>query len=555
MGPGTDSSPSRSNGRSSTASPEELYANAVSSYSRQGAEATLFPGPHFERLGTYLKAPFYRRRDTAAAAGFPFFVLYQGLGLDRTRRTEATSPDQVAALARDHPGGNQLLFLRGQPSPEWLSGVGSRFGVDPEYFQRHMDIILAVGRAKYYAQPSLPSASSQVVQLRYFTLSKTVKPSFKADQTDQLRLSARKKMDDYITATSQKLEHGNAVGNSIVRDFSLFSNGRWAIEQCISLCVNRTETGWTAVAWVDTGKDLNECPRGPWKDHWEHSHTDYRAFLPTVQSYPHCSLHPQRESVAQDPMPKPQFAQSASLLHRNYGKRLDKAMMGVDAFYSFHEIFKFCAFSQVQFLNMIEDCISEAVDLESPEHMSIAQSNLVYAQDLLDRQVEILRSTIEIIKARGGPTWPKATTTDWAHPSNEQVQSDKDCAQAAEELRKDFEHLHACAIRLSEACKSKISHLTSRAALAESRKGIDQAREMAYLTRLAFIFIPLGFVTSFFGMNLEPIAAGNYPLWIFFVIAVPFIILALGLMYWDRTSIALRGLLFSAKESARTNPC
>ncbi|KAL8327942.1 hypothetical protein RB597_003990 [Gaeumannomyces tritici] len=216
-----------------------------------------------------------------------------------------------------------------------------------------------------------------------------------------------------------------------------------------------------------------------------------------------------RESVAQDPRPKSQFAQSASLLHRNYGKRLDKAVMGVDAFDSFHEIFEFCAFSQVQFLNMIEDCISEVVDLESPEHMSIAQSNLVYMQDLLDQQVEILRGTIEIIKARGGPMWPKA------HTSNERLQWDTDCAQAAEELQRDFEHLHACATRLSEAYKSKISHLTSRAALAESRKGINQAREMAYLTRLAFIFIPLGFITSFFGMNLEPIAAGNYPLWIF----------------------------------------
>jgi hypothetical protein len=52
--------------------------------------------------------------------------------------------------------------------------------------------------------------------------------------------------------------------------------------------------------------------------------------------------------------------------------------------------------------------------------------------------------------------------------------------------------------------------------LEESRKAIKQADTVARLTILAFIFIPVGAVCGFFGMNIVEVAAGGgFPWWVF----------------------------------------
>lgn len=52
----------------------------------------------------------------------------------------------------------------------------------------------------------------------------------------------------------------------------------------------------------------------------------------------------------------------------------------------------------------------------------------------------------------------------------------------------------------------------------ESRKGIEQSKQVGRLTQLAFVFIPLTFVTGVFGMNITPFG-GTAPLWKFWVTA------------------------------------
>ena len=33
----------------------------------------------------------------------------------------------------------QLLFIKGHPSPEWLSAINAKYQMDPEFFLRHLD--------------------------------------------------------------------------------------------------------------------------------------------------------------------------------------------------------------------------------------------------------------------------------------------------------------------------------------------------------------------------------------------------------------------------------
>jgi hypothetical protein len=61
-------------------------------------------------------------------------------------------------------------------------------------------------------------------------------------------------------------------------------------------------------------------------------------------------------------------------------------------------------------------------------------------------------------------------------------------------------------------------NLRADMSIIESRRGIEEAESVTRLTELAFIFIPLTFVSSLFSMQVEELKNG-VPLWIFFLTA------------------------------------
>ncbi|KAJ6003167.1 Mg2+ transporter protein CorA-like/Zinc transport protein ZntB [Penicillium sp. IBT 35674x] len=73
--------------------------------------------------------------------------------------------------------------------------------------------------------------------------------------------------------------------------------------------------------------------------------------------------------------------------------------------------------------------------------------------------------------------------------------------------------------QMIERLRATSASLTSNMGLLESRRSIDEAHAVTRLTELAFIFIPLSFATSVFGMQIEPFA-NPVPIWNFFVVAI-----------------------------------
>ncbi|KAJ5088596.1 Mg2+ transporter protein CorA-like/Zinc transport protein ZntB [Penicillium angulare] len=84
--------------------------------------------------------------------------------------------------------------------------------------------------------------------------------------------------------------------------------------------------------------------------------------------------------------------------------------------------------------------------------------------------------------------------------------------------RIDLESLLEAIERVTERLRVTSASLTSNMALLESRKSIDEAHAVARLTELAFIFIPLSFATSVFGMQIVPFA-NPVPTGYFFAVA------------------------------------
>ena len=81
----------------------------------------------------------------------------------------------------------------------------------------------------------------------------------------------------------------------------------------------------------------------------------------------------------------------------------------------------------------------------------------------------------------------------------------------------------------------KMSYRASMASLRESQMAIEQAKigiqqneRVKRLTQLAFIFIPLSFVTSLFGMNITALGTGSATVWMVVVsIIITYVVITL----------------------------
>jgi hypothetical protein len=91
-------------------------------------------------------------------------------------------------------------------------------------------------------------------------------------------------------------------------------------------------------------------------------------------------------------------------------------------------------------------------------------------------------------------------------------------AAIASEVTQDLHKLSKDIDQIVDRLRKTSTSLTSNMALLDSRRSIDEARAVTRLTELAFVFIPLSFATSFFGMQVEPFT-NPVPIWNFFVVA------------------------------------
>lgn len=83
---------------------------------------------------------------------------------------------------------------------------------------------------------------------------------------------------------------------------------------------------------------------------------------------------------------------------------------------------------------------------------------------------------------------------------------------------REFQQLSEVMTKMSDRLQRTSTLLTSNLGLLESRRSINEAQAVSRLTELAFIFVPLSFASSIFGMQVQPLA-DPVPLRSFFIIA------------------------------------
>jgi len=117
-------------------------------------------------------------------------------------------------------------------------------------------------------------------------------------------------------------------------------------------------------------------------------------------------------------------------------------------------------------------------------------------------------------------------------------------------LLKDYKELQQRIEQVQQDLRDYLNRHVSMMSLKESRLGVEassraiaQAGSVNRLTKLAFVFIPLSFVTSIFGMNFKELGTGRLSIWIFGATASVVLLVTLIVFVVSRISTRNRGAL------------
>lgn len=142
---------------------------------------------------------------------------------------------------RDSPypskGEGQVLFLFGHLPGSWISTVGAKFGIAPEFFRRHVHLWRSSEGSVFYSVPRLPSTRKGLA-LRINAQGLSARPFGGISLTERRKLLP----EGYQTNPSSL---ALPPGSSYVRGHAILSDHHFMIEQDISITIEHEGSGWT----------------------------------------------------------------------------------------------------------------------------------------------------------------------------------------------------------------------------------------------------------------------------------------------------------------------
>ena len=268
---------------------------------------------------------------------------------------------------------------------------------------------------------------------------------------------------------------------------------------------------------------------GPWLD------DEYVKSVPTIPFRRKIAL----EDANYEKNPEHRKHYNSRLFQTCYGENLNPGLKVVDAFYAFHEIFEACAFSELQFLNLMEKQVNqywakrlteyhkEATTQGDPTLVSLERTRMH-----IEEHVQRLQATLRLIEHRGDPQWPRAT----AGKDVEKAEA------AARQLEEDFHYLVDRARIIRDKYLDLIGHLhASQKAIPETDYNLQAPQKVTPQTDytkpvMALVLIAFQiFLTSFFSMNFKELQ--NLSVWIYFVVSTPLVLsLTTVFFFWSKLS-------------------
>ena len=227
------------------------YAQGLALRVRSFPADPLYSEADLGDLAHYLQNPFLRSPSRVVSHGIPnnlTFVYKYALSTSNaailTKHNDVTKYEKSCLEERKSSGANELLFLTGRPSAEWLNAIGAHYSIDPRYFQQHLGF-LPSGQRDWHGSPSLPSRSRIALRL---CVPSIIFVGSEGRYVDPYGLQkARQDCDRQLRQMFQALTAGtlSQAGKSIIRRINIHSGDCMVIEQELSICLFKRGDHWT----------------------------------------------------------------------------------------------------------------------------------------------------------------------------------------------------------------------------------------------------------------------------------------------------------------------
>ncbi|KAJ4415135.1 hypothetical protein N0V82_007505 [Gnomoniopsis sp. IMI 355080] len=547
----------------------ENYARAIISLSRRYSNTSTFPGTNYVDLGEWmlqdrsLLGPVRSEKDahlffSTSEQPHDLVVVYNTgkKKWDVQPYGQEQHEDFYTTTSIPVDGSGQLVFIRGFVSPSWVSVIGSKYNMDPEFFRRHMDFLCGNIDRHAYSLLSLPSSSVNIFRLCVSTV--LHRDDFGGQDLQSQR--AQQIAELAIYKAQQLCSTKVCCGDSLVREYSTVCSRFSVIEQWISLCITKTEKGWSVIVWMDQGRPLDKSPPGPWTQHIESKATS----LPVLQHHHKMAFRNTANRLDPGANASAEVPQSTAVLPLQYESIISLVDLvrqaPQDPLSLCIPLFAHTAFSEVQFLNLMESKIQfQTNNIINEGILTDVLGTFQYFSNILNRHARqikdghralrrlVERSThgqasngIDLRNQMPNNNVPPGLSL----PTGRRQTSDSDTAKipgrssaasafTTEGLLEDYKELHFRCNELLRMCNQGITLAMGKVSIEESRKAIEQSQRLKKLTVLATLFIPLGFSTSLFGMNIDLLGQSSVKFWWVIVVCVSITLLAYIFYLWD----------------------
>ncbi|KAF4554655.1 Hypothetical protein D9617_4g004100 [Elsinoe fawcettii] len=409
-----------------------------------------------------------------------------------------------------------IVVLRGFQSPRCINVVKQRYEIDPIVFQKHLRYRRAVSVSRDFYWPSLPSMLPDTLDLCIASVGRS--PDSDRD-VRELRSEASLGLTRY---RHKLITEDLKPGTPIVRHHNVHCPEFFSVEQEVTIHLTRQDQGWFILVQSDISGDLSDPPHGPWHAPLAHGRGG-SPFLQTAR----CSTPETRRQFSNARNRRRRsldasFHQTALHSFISFGAALDPKLMAADPLYAISDILRLSTESLWQLLNVIDDVIDDVVGHKMSQERRYKAEDLLYHQDILKRLQNRARSTIDCI-THYKDSWPRPPVGDILR---------QQCDTHIDSILRDFRCVSNRAADLLNQCRDDMALCMNAAQIEESRKNIEQAKKVAQLTLLAFVYIPLLFTTSFFGMNVAALGQeGGLDIWPWFAMSAPLLFVSCALLW------------------------
>lgn len=221
------------------------WCKFVFEYGTRSQRNTLFHGFIYRFLIELL-----RENDTVLTTKFPDIDTYDLAHLTTYQAEPHISQHQSATFSFSQlqnlantplpkKGQGHVLFLCGHMPGSWISSIGAKYGIMPEFFRRHIHLWRSSKGSVLYAVPRLPSVTSgRGLVLRIVTGGYSLHSLGYRSLSGRLQL-----LPEIFEPNPARLSA--APGSSYVRGHAHISDRHFLIEQDISITIETDGDGWT----------------------------------------------------------------------------------------------------------------------------------------------------------------------------------------------------------------------------------------------------------------------------------------------------------------------